>query len=73
MLLKQSLIFSYYPPGMSKLLKSQAGPYRRLKTNREEHLTKHIVSIHAYVKKQQSTVGKVMMRKVTTNRKKQDS
>jgi len=24
MLLKQSLIFSYYPPGMSNLLKSQA-------------------------------------------------
>jgi len=38
-------------PAMSKLLKSHAVDYRRLKTSREENLTKHVGFLYAYVKK----------------------
>jgi len=42
--------------------------WRRLKTNREEHLTRHAGSVHAYVKKEEK-IGKVIMRKMPTCRK----
>ena len=40
----------------------------RLKTNREENLTKHAGSVHAYVKKEEK-IGKVILRKVATSKK----
>jgi len=43
--------------------------YQRLKTNREQHLAKHVGSICAYVQKAKK-LGKVIMKKVATSRKK---
>jgi len=40
--------------------------YRRLKTNKEENLTKHVGFVYANVKKAEQ-IGKVMMRKVATS------
>jgi len=36
---------------MSNLVKAKRWAYRRLETNREEHLTKRVGSRYAYVKK----------------------
>jgi len=41
--------------------------YRRLKTTREENLTKHVGFVYSYAKK--AKIEKVMMRKVATSRK----
>jgi len=41
--------------------------YRRLKTKREENLTKYVGFLYAYVKK--AKIEKVMMRKVATAEK----
>jgi len=64
------LIFSFHPLKGVNYQKVKRWAYRRLKTNREEHLKKHVVSTSALVNKEK--LGKIM-RKVATCRKKQDS
>jgi len=46
-----SLLFSFDPLGMSKLLKIQALGLPGTKNQEERTLTKHVVFIYAYVKK----------------------
>jgi len=45
--------------------------YRRLKTNREENLTKHVGFVYAYVKKAKNR--KINIKKDSDKQKKQDS
>jgi len=62
------LLIFLFLPWNEQMVKVKWWAWRRLKTNREEHLTRHAGSVHAYVKKEEK-IGKVIMRKMATCRK----